>query len=833
MDKPLFADLILPLALPQLYTYSIPESLVADCGVGRRVVVQFGAKRFYSAIVRSIHPNAPLHYQTKEIVSVLDEHPIVEELHLRFWEWVASYYVCTLGEVFNAAVPASLKLQSETGVQFNSDFADVNLEDLDVSLEEFDLISILKQHENLSIQELAGKSSSPKAIKLVKALMDKGLVTAKESLVEKFKPKTETHIELNSEYFSEESLKELFASMVKAPKQSNLLMSFLHHTDFFSRLAKGLPPMHTTKKLLLHHTQTAGASLKILLDKGIFKSYEKIVGRLDNSETQILTKKPLNEDQLAALTQVKKQFEEKNVVLLHGVTSSGKTELYIHLIDECIAQGKQVLYLLPEIALTAQIINRLKNIFGEKVGIYHSKFSDAERVEIWNKTLENSQHPPYQIILGVRSSVFLPYYNLGLIIVDEEHENTYKQFDPAPRYHARDAAIVLAQMHQAKVLLGTATPSFESYFNAQNQKYGLVEMFRRFGNVKLPEILVCDMKDARKHKKVKSQFFSEMLLTHIDDALKLGEQVILFKNRRGFSPFIECKTCGWVPKCINCDVSLTYHKQINQLVCHYCSYSFPMVHSCLACSDTAMEVKGFGTEMIEDEVALLFPDAKIGRLDLDTSRNKRAHETIIQDFENQKTQILVGTQMISKGLDFFNVSVVGILNADNMLNYPDFRAFERSFQLMAQVSGRAGRKSKQGKVIIQTTQPESPVIQFVIKNDFKGLYAWQLTERSKYKYPPFYRLISITVKHRDLPTLNDAAAALAVMLRQRFEKRVLGPEFPMVNRIQNWYIKNIMMKIEKDLSIAEVKRQLLDCISALKQEDRFKQIVCQANADPM
>ena len=832
MDKTLYADVILPLALPQLYTYSIPESLAKVCSIGKRVVVQFGAKRFYSAIVRSIHPNAPLHYQTKKIISVLDDLPIVDELHLRFWEWLASYYVCTLGEVFNAAVPASLKLQSETGIQISPDYADIKPEDLDVSLEEFDLISILKQHENLSIEELSEKSSSPKAIKLVKSLMDKGLVTAKEALVEKFKPKTETFIELNSEYFEEEKLKELFASLGKAPKQSNLLMSFLHHTDFFNRQSKGQLPIHTSKKILLQHTQTAGASLKVLLDKGIFKSYEKIVGRLDVAENEIFSKKPLNEGQLEAFHKINAQFEEKNVVLLHGVTSSGKTEIYIHLIDQCIQEGKQALYLLPEIALTAQIINRLKNIFGDKVGVYHSKFSDAERVEIWNKTLENSEQKPYQIILGVRSSVFLPFYKLGLIIVDEEHENTYKQFDPAPRYHARDAAIVLAQMHQAKVLLGTATPSFESYFNAQNQKYGLVELLNRFGNVKMPEILICDMKEARKRKKVKSNF-SEMLLSHIDDALKAGEQAILFKNRRGFSPFIECKTCGWVPKCVNCDVSLTYHKHINQLVCHYCSYSFPMVHNCLACSDTAMEVKGFGTEMIEDEIALLFPDAKIGRLDLDTSRNKRAHETIIQDFENQKTQILVGTQMISKGLDFFNVSVVGILNADNMLNYPDFRAFERSYQLMSQVSGRAGRKNKQGKVIIQTTQPESPVIQFVINNDFKGLYAWQLTERSKYKYPPFYRLIYLTLKHRDLPRLNEAAGALAAMLRQRYDKRVLGPEFPMVNRIQNWYIKNIMMKIEKDLSINEVKRQLLDCISALKQDERYKQTICQVNADPM
>ncbi len=818
-----FANVILPVPIPRLFTYLVPEELRSEIAPGKRVIVQFGAKRFYSAIVHHIHFTQPEGYTVKEIISLLDDKPAVNAIQLKFWDWIASYYMCTLGDVMKAALPSGLKLESETKVYINTEFEAQQ----QISESEELILNLLSQRNILSVEEIAKSYKKKDLLKVIKKLVDDGALILEESLKDRFKIKTETFVELMPHLYDEAELKQVFDILGKAHKQLQILMKFIQLSEIYTP-----KPKEVSKKSLLSDFPSGNELLKSLIKKGVFQTYEK-------KEHDDLTQpgndhklKPLSQGQKEALNSVRISFEKHQVVLLHGYTASGKTELYIELINEQLIAGKQVLYLLPEIALTAQIINRLKGAFGEKVGIYHSKFSDSDRVKVWNALIDPNKMSQYQVILGVRSSIFLPFTNLGLIIADEEHENSYKQFDPAPRYHARDAAIVLAQLHGAKTLLGTATPSIESYYNAENGKYGIVQLFQRFANVELPEIMVVNIEEARQRKQMKSHFHP-VLIEKMQEVLDLGEQIILFQNRRGYSPYFQCSVCNTIPKCKHCDVSLTYHKNLGMLVCHYCGYSTSKIIICEACGSSSLVMHGFGTEKIEDELALFFPGKRIARMDLDSTRSRKAYEEMISDFENRELDILVGTQMISKGLDFDNVNLVGVLDADHLLNFPDFRAFERSFQLMSQVSGRAGRKHKQGKVIIQTTDPKNYIINDVINNDFLHMYKIQLAERSTFGYPPFTRLIQLTLKHKNQSMLDEASSYLADSLRISFANRVFGPEYPLISRISNWYHKNILLKIERQASFAKAKEIVSTSINQLSAHETYYPVIVQTDVDPM
>lgn len=821
-EPTLFADIILPVPLPKLFTYSIPDELKAQVVIGKRVVIPFGQKKVYSGLVQNIHKEKPEAYETKPILSVLDSEPVVNTVQLKFWDWLADYYQCTLGEVYKAALPSGLKMESETRVIYNADFE----AEKPLSSRENQVLDIVSNKKVCSIQEINQLSGLKNSLPVVKRLLDLNALFVNEKLKEAYKPKTEKVLQIHPDYRSDEKLEAAFTQLERAPKQQTVLMTLISEAG---GLRKAMEGVVVNKAQLTKKANTSATVVTELINKKILQQGDQSVDRLDLEEMDVAHAHPLTAVQQVAFDEINTSFVQKDVTLLHGVTSGGKTEIYIHLINQCLAEGKQVLYLLPEIALTTQITSRLKKHFGNKMGIYHSKFPDAERVEVWHNLQEQKN---YQIIVGVRSSIFLPFSNLGLIIVDEEHENTYKQFDPAPRYHARDSAVVLAKLFGAKVLLGTATPSVETYFNVQQGKYALVELFQRYEGIKMPHIIAVDVKEARRKKQMHSHF-SPALLEHVEKALQNNEQVILFQNRRGFSPFIECGQCAWVAKCENCDVSMTYHKHLNQLVCHYCNHTAQLPTICPACHSPAIETRGFGTEKIEEEMSLIYPDYKVARMDLDTARSRKSYERIIADFEQGKIQILIGTQMISKGLDFDNVSLVGILNADNMLNYPDFRAFERSYQLMTQVSGRAGRKNKQGLVVLQTSNTQHPVILDVINNNFHNHFAAQLSERQAYKYPPFYRLINITIKHKDINTNNKAAHLLAQQLTVLFGDRVLGPQAPPVNRIQNLFIKKIMIKLEKKASPVKVKLLLREAIFSLQAQNTFRSVVFQIDVDPM
>lgn len=822
MDTVFYADIILPVPLPRLFTYQIPEEWTKEVEPGMRVVVPFGNKKYYSGVVYSLHDQKPEAYETKEIISILDKQAVVNITQLNFWKWIADYYMCTLGEVYKAALPSGLKLESQTKVHYNPDWAPEGK----LSAKETIILDYLADKKTGTIQDLNNITEMKNSLPVVKSLLDKQAIFVSERLKDNYKPKTKKLIQLAPEYWHEQKLQNAFTELGRAKKQLNVLMVYLTMIGGAHKNNYG----KTIEKNELKKKSGASSSiLNELISKGLFLEVEMEVSRLDTEKLLTKALHSLNPAQQTAKQQIEEQFAKKDAVLLHGVTSSGKTEIYIHLIQEQINKGKQVLYLLPEIALTTQITSRLKMVFGNEIGIYHSKYSDAERVEVWNDILKKEN---YKVVIGVRSSIFLPFDNLGLIIIDEEHENTYKQFDPAPRYHARDAALVLAHMHKAKVLLGTATPSIETYRNTQLGKYGLVELFERFEGIKMPQILTVNVREEKRKKKMASDF-SPLLLEQVERAMKNGEQAILFQNRRGFSPYLECAQCSWVPKCDYCDVSLTYHKRINQLVCHYCGHSSHLPHTCKACDSPALHTKGFGTEKIEEDIRIIFPDAKVVRMDLDTSRTRKSHENIISSFERGEVDILIGTQMISKGLDFDNVSVVGILNADSMLNYPDFRAFERSFQMMAQVGGRAGRKHKQGTVVIQTSNPDNPVILDVVNNNFKNLYQSQLDEREAFKYPPFYRLIYLTVKHKNPKTANQAADYFGAYLRGLFNERVVGPQAPPISKIQNWHIRKVMLKIESGVSLPKLKEILRTAINTVVSHPGFKAVVIQADVDPM
>ncbi len=817
-----YIDVIVPLPLGGTFTYSVPDEWADAVRIGMRVVVPFGKKKMYTAIVSIIHTHKPeLLYEVKDVICLLDNQPVLRYPQLKFWEWIGAYYQAYPGDVYQAAVPAGLKLESETRVCINPDFEAEHI----LSEKEQRILDALSDGKPVNVAELNKVTEIRDVLPTLKILLEKGAVEVSEELTEKFRAKTDTFVRLSDDARREENLRRTFDELGRAKKQLDVLMMYID-------LSKCLIPARqreVTRKELLEKSGASPAVLAALVERGVLETYLKEIGRLDISDQQTNAVYALNEFQQTALSSIEKQFKEKPVVLLHGVTSSGKTEIYIHLIQKVLDEGKQVLYLVPEIALTTQLTSRLKRVFGKRLGVYHSKFSDAERVEIWNNVLNDKS---YEVIIGVRSSIFLPFRQLGLVIVDEEHESSYKQYDPAPRYHARNAAIVLASMHGAKTLLGTATPSIESYFNAETGKYGLVELHQRHEEMQLPEIVVVDTKEAY-HKKRMEGHFSDVLLEKIAKALGNNEQIILFQNRRGYAPYIECKGCAYVPKCKNCDVSLTVHKVFNTLTCHYCGYTEPIPTICPVCKTPNLNTKGFGTEKIEDEIRQIFPDARVSRMDLDTTRSKKSYEKLITDFENHKVDILIGTQMVTKGLDFEHVSLVGILNADNMLNFPDFRAHERAYQLMAQVSGRAGRKNKRGLVVLQTSQPEHTVIGQVIRNDYAAMYKLQTEERKQFKYPPYFRMIQVTLRHKDVHVLQQAAFTLAGQLRAIFGSRVLGPIDPVVSRIQNLFIKQIILKIENEASPAKAKEMLQHASDELLTQSRFKAVRIGLDVDPV
>lgn len=819
-----YVDVIVPLPIAGEYTYSLPPALEGKVHGGCRVVVPFGPKKYYTAIVVSVHDSAPEAYETKDILEVLDERPVLLKRQFDFWQWVSDYYLCTIGDVYKAALPSGLKLESETMVVYNPDFEASG----PLPPKEQLLLDLLSADPEQCVTQLEKAAGIRNILPVVRSLLEKEAVCIKEELKRSYKPKTEIRVRLAGNMRTEKAL-QFQMNMLDRPKTEKQLAVLMKYVELSGWNGTGETLKEVSRKRLTEAAGVSPAVLDALVRKQVLEIYSSEVGRLDGGRYDTLPLNPLSEAQRRAFYQILSLFQTRNVCLLHGVTASGKTEIYIHLIDQAIQAGKQVLYLLPEIALTTQITERLRRVFGERLGIYHSKFPDAERVEIWNKQLSDRD---YDVILGVRSSVFLPFRRLGLVIVDEEHENTYKQQDPAPRYHARSAAIMLASMFGAKTLLGTATPSLESYHNALSGKYGFVQLTERHQQIRLPQIELVDIKELARKKRMTAQF-SPYLLQKIREALENREQVILFQNRRGFAPMIECRTCGWVPKCRNCDVSLTYHKGLSQLTCHYCGCTYPVPRSCPACGGVELVNRGFGTEKVEDDIKAIFPEARVARMDLDTTRTRSAYERIISDFQNGKTDILIGTQMVSKGLDFDRVSVVGILNADSMLNYPDFRSYERAFQLMAQVAGRAGRKNGQGVVVLQTKSPDLPLIREVMDNDYLRMYREQMEEREMFRYPPFYRLVYVYLKHRKEDVLDQAADWMAQCLRKGLGERVLGPDKPPVARIQTLYIKKIVVKVEQQASMSKVRAYLRNVQQALMEDRRFRSLTVYYDVDPM
>lgn len=756
----MFVDVILPLPLDGVFTYSVPSSFEEQVRIGLRVLVPFGRNKTYVGIIASIHHTAPEGYQTKDILQVLDVSPILLDSQLKLWNWIAEYYMSPIGEVYKAALPSGLKAEDS------------------------------------------------------------------------YRPKTELYIRLTEKFQNEQALHVALNMLQRAGKQLTAFVEYLalSHWDTLSGQSCQEPVVEITRDELVNSSHASLQTVNALIKRGILETYELEVGRLNCSgQPHLENIKPLSPAQQDAYNQIQFSFLKKNVTLLHGVTSSGKTEIYIHLIRQALEQKKQVLYLLPEIALTVQIMQRLQHVFGNRLGIYHSKYSDAERVEIWQKQLSSN---PYDVILGARSAVLLPFQNLGLVIIDEEHETSYKQQEPAPRYHARSTAIVLAQMFRAKTLLGTATPSLDTYHNAMTGKYGLVTLQERYKGIELPEIQVVDIKDLQRRKMMNGPF-SPLLLSKAREALERGEQVILFQNRRGYAPVIECKQCGWVPRCQHCDVSLTLHRNLNQLTCHYCGYTYQVPTECPACGCKELRAKGYGTEKIEAEVQDIFPEARIARMDLDTTRSRHAYERIINDFSAGRTNILIGTQMVSKGLDFDKVSVVGILNADSMLSFPDFRAYEHAYMMMAQVSGRAGRKGKQGLVVLQTKSPDLPVIDYIVRNDYPAFYKFLMAERQQFHYPPCYRLVYIFLKHRHDALVESASIEIGSRLRQWFGARVLGPDKPPVAKVKSLSIRKLVLKIELGINMSEVRKYLILAQQQMLQDKRYNSLQIYFDVDPL
>ncbi|MCM4156484.1 primosomal protein N' [Gramella sp. AN32] len=813
-----FVDLIFPIPLDNRFTYSISSEEADFLQLGMRVAAPFGKTKIYTGIVAHMHTSPPEIYEAKPIHQILDEKPLLSENQLKFWKWIASYYLCTEGDVMRAALPGAFMLESESIVSLNKS-SEINESEL--SDEQFLVVEALESQSSMKIQEIEALLDKKRVLPIINVLVDKNLINLNQEIYEQFKAKESRYVQLNPLYEAEAEMHRLLDELSNAPKQREIVMAYFSQTAGKKKKIKA--------KKLMKAASASSSILKSLIEKNVFQEIYEEIGRVGFEGEITNPEINLNKIQQEAFNKIKSEFNQDQVCLLHGVTSSGKTEIYIRLIEEAVNKGKQALYLLPEIALTTQLIKRLQNYFGDKVLVYHSKYSVNERVEVYRHVLQNSEKG--KIIIGARSCIFLPFQDLGLIVIDEEHESTYKQYDPAPRYQARDSAVVLAALFKANVIMGSATPSLESYYNALHNKYTLVELSKRFGNVLMPEVEVVDIKVAHRKKKMTGHF-SERLMQGIKESLDENEQIILFQNRRGFSPILECNTCGHSPQCPNCDVSLTYHSGNNQLRCHYCGYHIAMQLSCMACGSNEISTKGFGTEQVETEIKALFPEVNVGRMDQDTTRGKYSYEKIIEAFENQETQILIGTQMLTKGLDFRNVGLVGIMNADNLLNFPDFRAHERSFQLMLQVAGRSGRTQKRGKVLIQTYNPHHQIIQQVSVGDYKNMYKEQAEDRYQYQYPPYFRLIRLTLKCRDYSKTNEAADWLARALENVFGRYVLGPEFPPVSRIRNEYYKNIMIKIPQKQSLGKTKEVVRKILNTFNAIGAFRSVRVIPNVDP-
>ena len=812
-QKKRFADVVLPFPLYKAYTYSVPDHIQID--IGFRVIVQFGKSRYYAGIVQNIHQNEPKEYQCKDIIEVFDDQAIVPEKQLRLWQWISDYYCCPLGDVMAAALPAYFKLESETKIRL---IPDRKNEYTDVDQKEAIILQALKMQEELSIKQIQDILKIKSVFPLIKSLFKKGFVFTREEIREKYKPRMIKCIVLSKNYQAKQDLESLYQKLEKAPKQLDILLSY----QLISK-NKGI----VEKKEVLEKAKSTAAPLNALIGKNIFVETEVRTDRYHPGYYPFEAFE-LNQAQEQALESIKKGFEKKDVCLLHGITSSGKTHIYIKLIEEYIEKGKQVLYLVPEIALTAQLIKKLISSFGDKIGIFHSRFNQSERYEIWQKLLQGE----IDIILGVRSAVFLPFSKLGLIIIDEEHENTYKQRDPSPRYHARDSAIYSAFLYGAKTLLGSATPSLESYHNAQSGKYHYVKLRKRYSEVLEPEIEIIDLRLSHKKKQMLGSI-SRTLLNEIQTRINKKEQVILFQNRRGYAPHLVCKTCGWSPICKHCDIKLTYHKYTRRLRCHYCGFSIAMIDKCQACGSKEIEMRGFGTERIEDELEEIIGNKDILRMDSDTTRNKNAHQKIITQFEKGKSSILIGTQMITKGLDFENVKLVGIINADLLLSFPDFRSEERTFQLINQVGGRAGRRNERGRVMVQTYSPDHHVFQLLEKRDEIGFYEYELKNRDKYAYPPFVRLIEIMIKSKDAAQLDKVSNALAKSLKKRYGERIYGPEFPPAVKLKDYFQKHILCKFEKNnRKISEAKKFIQDEISGMSIDAKGNSLRIIVDVDP-
>ena len=831
MTVQLFADVLLPLAIERMLTYRIPKELQEQATVGKRVVVAIGRSKLYSGIIYRIHDQVPDFKDVKEVQAVLDERPIVFPAQLEFWDWLTNYYMCQYGDVMNAAIPSAFRLQSETNLVLHSDFKEEFPEDLNADEEV--IYNLLLERDSISVQDIQRIFPGNAAQKKLKRLVERGIVIMSEELGERYKPLKEIRIQLSDTYQKESSLETLFLQLeqdTRKHKQLETLLSFLQF------LYNDKSKKYVRKKDLTRSDKVSTSSIQTLIRNGILTEFEVVVDRLQQEDIDLSAMPELTKVQQQSLNEIRSSWKKLDTVLLHGVTSSGKTELYIRLIQETIERGEQVLYLLPEIALTTQIIQRLRKYFGHQVGVYHSRYSSNERVEVWNQVLDFYGNPSEpvksQIVLGARSALFLPFTKLGLVIIDEEHDSSYKQQDPAPRYHARDASMMLARQQGAKVLLGSATPSLESYFNAKQGKYGLVKLNERYGGTALPEIIIADIKEATRKRLMKSHF-SPDLLEAVKMAIDSKEQVILFQNRRGFSPYLECKMCDWIPHCRNCSVTLTYHKATNQLKCHYCGFVQQIPSACQQCGDPQISIKGFGTEKIEEEIGIFFPDLIAGRLDLDTANTRTSFQRILSDFDEGRISILVGTQMVSKGLDFGNVSLVGVLDADQMINFPDFRAHERSFQLMSQVSGRSGRRDKRGKVIIQTRQPHHWVIRDVVKHDYESFYIREIEDRSHFGYPPFSRLITLTFRHKDENEVHEVAMEFSKKLKLVLGDRIHGPHIPLVNRIRNKYLRIILIKIPKNESAAMVKQLLSSMIINFKQQQNHSSFQIVPDVDPV
>ena len=820
----MFAEIIVPLPLYGTYTYRIPPEIQGAVQVGSRVLVQFGKKKFYTGLISSLHNETPT-YEVKDIVSVLDPKPLVKYPQLKLWNWISEYYLCSVGEVYKAAVPTGLKPESETMISLNEEFG--TPEGVKLTERQAMVVMLLEEKKRLRISDIEKELKIKNVTQIAGSMLDMGIIHIDEKIVERYHAKSETYIELNIERGDQEGLKEFFDKTHRSQYQEKALICWL---DLSGWMQSNRPLLDVTRKQLLDLSGISAGILRSMIEKGIFRQEKRSINRFNGNDSvkrqELATLSP---QQQRACQEITEQLRSRQSVLLHGVTGSGKTEVYTHLIDHVLKTGNQVLYLVPEISLTTQLTDRLRKVFGDRLLVYHSKFSDSERVDIWKRLLESNEP---MVVLGVRSSVFLPFGRLGLVIVDEEHESSYKQYDPAPRYNARDTAMVLASMHGAKVVLGSATPSIETYYKATTGKYGLVTLSERYEGAVLPEVEIIDMREQRK-KKQNIGTLSSPLIQEMRGALSDNKQVILFQNRRGFAPVVVCQQCGWTPKCENCDVSQIYHKYNNMLKCHYCGYTRALPTVCPACGLNGIEVYGYGTERIAEEVGKNFPEARISRMDLDTTRNKDAYQDIIEDFAAHRTDILVGTQMVSKGLDFGEVRMAGVINADTLLNFPDFRSNERAYNMLEQVAGRAGRRKEKGKVLIQTTNPKENVFEYVKAHDYSSYYQSEIAERERYAYPPFTKIINIYLRNKDGNMVDRAAVIYAKKLREVFGTRVLGPEKPFVGRIALWYIQSIMLKIEAGASMSKVKQILRQIYEQAAAWSEFKSTQIYYDVDPV